>query len=210
MATHDDFEANHEQLTGNEIKINRVILLNDDKNPCKVVSKKKSTPGKHGHAKFRVVGMDIFTGRKYEILLSAHDHVHAPEVKRENWRLDELKDDNTIVVSKDKGMVDLVKNTCEDLTKKELRQLRKSWRNGKIQTHELSNMQRRALGLDVNDDEPIKKAERETREDLKLPENEIGELIEEKYYDDDNNLHVVVTKCIGHEQITGFKNVKAH
>lgn len=35
------------------------------KRPCKIISIDVSQPGKHGHAKARCEGMDIFTGKKY-------------------------------------------------------------------------------------------------------------------------------------------------
>jgi translation initiation factor 5A len=34
--------------------------------PCKIVDVSTSKTGKHGHAKCNFVGVDIFTGKKYE------------------------------------------------------------------------------------------------------------------------------------------------
>ena len=34
--------------------------------PCKIVDMSTSKTGKHGHAKVNIVGVDIFTGKKYE------------------------------------------------------------------------------------------------------------------------------------------------
>ena len=34
--------------------------------PCKVVETSTSKTGKHGHAKVHMVGIDIFSGKKYE------------------------------------------------------------------------------------------------------------------------------------------------
>merc|ERR1711998_470588 len=41
--------------------------------PCKVVSVSISKTGKHGHAKANIVGLDVFTGKKYnEISPTSH------------------------------------------------------------------------------------------------------------------------------------------
>ena len=33
--------------------------------PCKVIEYSTSKTGKHGHAKAKITGLDIFTGKKY-------------------------------------------------------------------------------------------------------------------------------------------------
>lgn len=35
--------------------------------PCKIIDYSTSKTGKHGHAKANIVGIDIFSGRKYEV-----------------------------------------------------------------------------------------------------------------------------------------------
>ena len=37
-----------------------------DNRPCKVVGYTTAKTGKHGHAKAKITGIDIFTGKKYE------------------------------------------------------------------------------------------------------------------------------------------------
>ena len=44
----------------------------------------KSAPGKHGHAKYRVTGIDILTGNKKQGLYSGHDKVGVPIIEKKN------------------------------------------------------------------------------------------------------------------------------
>lgn len=47
--------------------------------PCKVVNIARSKPGKHGHAKVVLTGIDIFTGKKHDdgVRYSSHSDVFA-------------------------------------------------------------------------------------------------------------------------------------
>merc|ERR1719261_1085817 len=62
--------------------------------PCKVVEVSVSKTGKHGHAKANIVGIDVFTGRKYtEISPTSHNMV-APTMFRSEWQLISIQDDD--------------------------------------------------------------------------------------------------------------------
>merc|ERR1712080_71823 len=50
--------------------------------PCKVAEVTTPKTGKHGHAKAHIVGIDIFTSKKYEELASCSHNISAPFVKR--------------------------------------------------------------------------------------------------------------------------------
>merc|ERR1719310_118997 len=50
--------------------------------PCKVAEVTTSKTGKHGHAKAHIVGLDIFTSKKYEDLCPTSHNVEVPFVKR--------------------------------------------------------------------------------------------------------------------------------
>jgi len=50
--------------------------------PCKVAEVTSSKTGKHGHAKCHIVGIDIFTSKKYEDLCPASHNIGVPFVKR--------------------------------------------------------------------------------------------------------------------------------
>ena len=50
--------------------------------PCKVVDMSTSKTGKHGHAKVNLVGIDIFTGKKYEDMSPSTHNMDVPYVHR--------------------------------------------------------------------------------------------------------------------------------
>jgi len=76
-------------ITANKIKIGKFMIMNENR-PCRVVEATKSKPGKHGTAKIRFVGMDIFTNKKYDYLSSSGSTVQVPEVSKTEWKIDEL------------------------------------------------------------------------------------------------------------------------
>ena len=50
--------------------------------PCKVVDVSVSKTGKHGHAKALLVGVDIFTGKKYEEICPTTHNMQVPIVTK--------------------------------------------------------------------------------------------------------------------------------
>jgi len=66
----------------NSVKEGNVIDI--EGSPCKVISVEKSKPGKHGAAKARIVGVDIFTDKKCTLLATGGDEVKSPIFQRSN------------------------------------------------------------------------------------------------------------------------------
>ena len=61
--------------------------------PCKVVQLSTSKTGKHGHAKVHMIGLDIFTGKKYEELSPSTHNMNVPIVNRADYQLIDISED---------------------------------------------------------------------------------------------------------------------
>lgn len=114
--------------------------------PCKVVEMSTSKTGKHGHAKVNLVGIDIFTGKKYEDMSPSTHNMDVPVVVRNELTLLNI-DDGFLSVMLPNG---------------------------------------------------------DTKDDVKVPEGELGEQIMAAF-DDGKELLVTLLSALGEEQCVAFK-----
>ncbi len=126
-------------------KNGHVMLKN---RPCKVVEMSTSKTGKHGHAKVHLVGIDIFTGKKYEDICPSTHNMNVPHVKRTDLQCIGLED----------GFLSLMNDAGD------------------------------------------------TRDDLKVPEGDIGKDIISKV-EKDEQFNVTVLKACGEESVIAIKNL---
>lgn len=94
-------------------------------NPCKIIEVSTSKTGKHGHAKISIIGIDIFSGKKYQESAPTSHNLMQPVISKEDYQLIELDHDNFLTLLDENGSVredlsldpdDIELNTklCED------------------------------------------------------------------------------------------------
>lgn len=79
-------------IRAGEVKKGSIVLLQG--NPCRVNEVKISKPGKHGHAKATITGIEIFTGKKYQDVSATSHNMTAPFVTRTEYILTDIGEDN--------------------------------------------------------------------------------------------------------------------
>lgn len=82
-----------EKTDSNRLKNGSLVMIKG--NPCKVTDVSTAKPGKHGSAKVILKGKDILTQKVYECTYHAGDMVDAPIVKRVEYTLLNI-DDNQL------------------------------------------------------------------------------------------------------------------
>eukprot|EP01119_Soliformovum_irregulare_P008755 TRINITY_DN21864_c0_g1_i2.p1 TRINITY_DN21864_c0_g1~~TRINITY_DN21864_c0_g1_i2.p1 ORF type:complete len:160 (-),score=37.42 TRINITY_DN21864_c0_g1_i2:47-526(-) len=79
-------------MSANDIRKGSYVMLRDDSHPCKVSDYTRSKNGKHGGAKIRVVGYDVFTNKRYDDLFVSTSDVVVPVVTKSDLKLLSIDD----------------------------------------------------------------------------------------------------------------------
>ena len=64
--------------------------------PCKVTDYTVAKPGKHGAAKAHIVGVDIFTGKKYEDAFSTSHTVYVPIINKIEYEVADISESDFV------------------------------------------------------------------------------------------------------------------
>ena len=88
-------------LACGSVKKNNFIVLKGK--PCKVVELSVSKTGKHGHAKASIVGIDIFTGKKYEDSFPTSHNVEVPFINRLPYTVIDVDSDGYLTLMDKQG-----------------------------------------------------------------------------------------------------------
>ena len=80
-----------DKVESNRLKNGSLVMIKG--NPCKVTEVSTAKPGKHGSAKVILKGRDILTSKVYECTFHSGDMVDAPIVKRIEYTLLNIEDE---------------------------------------------------------------------------------------------------------------------
>ena len=80
----------------NALHIESYVALNY--HPCKVVERHFLNMGKVRHAKVNIIGVDIFTGKKYEDTFRSTHSIQAPFVTRKEYQLIDIANDGFLTL----------------------------------------------------------------------------------------------------------------
>ena len=79
-----------------QIKVGGYIVI--DGEACKVSDTSVSRPGKHGHAKYRIVAIGLIDGKKRDMVLPGHDKVEVPIIEKKTAQVLSMTENKTNVM----------------------------------------------------------------------------------------------------------------
>ena len=112
-----------DKVESNRLKNGSLVMIKG--NPCKVTEVSTAKPGKHGSAKVILKGRDILTSKVYECTFHSGDMIDAPIVKRTEYTLLNIDEDNLCLLDPSGEMKEDV-NLPEDDHLREVRDKIKS------------------------------------------------------------------------------------
>lgn len=74
--------------------------------PCKVIEYSTAKPGKHGSSKATIVGIDIFTNKKYEDTAPTSATMQVPNVTKKEYAVADISADHFVSRIMDDGTID--------------------------------------------------------------------------------------------------------
>lgn len=102
----DSYEASSTYpIDHNELKVGGYVVIKN--RPCKIMSVDTVKNGKHGAAKSTVVGIDIFTHKKYVTTFSGSCVIEAPRVKREQLQFIGFDSDEATVLDSNNNVINI-------------------------------------------------------------------------------------------------------
>lgn len=78
-------------IQANQVKKGSFAILKE--RPCKIISVSISKTGKHGHAKCRFQGTDVFTGKTIEDVCPSTHNMEQPVLERDEFELIDIDDE---------------------------------------------------------------------------------------------------------------------
>ena len=79
------------------------LMIND--RPCKIIEMSTSKTGKHGHAKCKFMGKDIFDYSQHESVQTSTHNVDLPEITRKEYQLSDIADDDYVSMMDDNAEI---------------------------------------------------------------------------------------------------------
>lgn len=84
------------QVDSGSIKVGGYIIIDDM--ACIVKKIDRSSPGKHGHAKFRIEASGIIGGQKKIVVKSSHDKCEVPVIEKKSAQVLNVSGDSANVM----------------------------------------------------------------------------------------------------------------